>query len=115
MGTASNDAANCRPDRGLGRDAITAGQMSYDLRRLRAHGLITREPAQPPLPAHRYRTAPRHAAQPRPHPATDARPGSTRRPRPARGHRAALIRHELKGGALRRQRQHLVDRSFVSA
>jgi hypothetical protein len=26
----------------LGRDAITAGQMSYDLRRLRAHGLITR-------------------------------------------------------------------------
>jgi hypothetical protein len=34
----------------LGRDAITAGQMSYDLRRLRAHGLITRIPH-----SHRYR------------------------------------------------------------
>jgi hypothetical protein len=34
----------------LGTDAITAGQMSYDLRRLRAHGLITRIPH-----SHRYR------------------------------------------------------------
>jgi hypothetical protein len=34
----------------LGQDAITAGQMSYDLRRLRAHGLITRIPR-----SHRYR------------------------------------------------------------
>ena len=34
----------------LGRDMITAGQMSYDLRRLRAHGLITRIPR-----SHRYR------------------------------------------------------------
>jgi hypothetical protein len=34
----------------LGRHAITAGQMSYDLRRLRAHGLITRIPR-----SHRYR------------------------------------------------------------
>ena len=34
----------------LGRDTITAGQMSYDLRRLRAHGLITRIPR-----SHRYR------------------------------------------------------------
>jgi hypothetical protein len=34
----------------LGRDTITAGQMSYDLRRLRAHGLITRIPH-----SHRYR------------------------------------------------------------
>jgi hypothetical protein len=34
----------------LGRDAISAGQMSYDLRRLRAHGLITRTPR-----SHRYR------------------------------------------------------------
>ncbi|MDN5772072.1 MAG: MarR family transcriptional regulator, partial [Microlunatus sp.] len=34
----------------LGRAAITAGQMSYDLRRLRAHGLITRIPR-----SHRYR------------------------------------------------------------
>jgi hypothetical protein len=34
----------------LGVDTITAGQMSYDLRRLRAHGLITRIPR-----SHRYR------------------------------------------------------------
>jgi DNA-binding PadR family transcriptional regulator len=34
----------------LGRDRISAGQMSYDLRRLRAHGLITRIPR-----SHRYR------------------------------------------------------------
>jgi len=34
----------------LGRDTITAGQMSYDLRRLRAHGLIARIPR-----SHRYR------------------------------------------------------------
>ena len=34
----------------LRRDAITAGQMSYGLRRLRAHGLITRIPR-----SHRYR------------------------------------------------------------
>ncbi|MGD9525602.1 MAG: hypothetical protein AB7V44_02315 [Pseudonocardia sp.] len=33
----------------LGRAAIAAGQMSYDLRRLRAHGLITRIPR-----SHRY-------------------------------------------------------------
>ena len=34
----------------LGRDPISAGQMSYDLRRLRAHGLIARIPR-----SHRYR------------------------------------------------------------
>jgi len=34
----------------LGAHTITAGQMSYDLRRLRAHGLITRIPG-----SHRYR------------------------------------------------------------
>jgi predicted MarR family transcription regulator len=34
----------------LGTNTITAGQMSYDLRRLRAHGLITRVPR-----SHRYR------------------------------------------------------------
>jgi hypothetical protein len=34
----------------LGTHTITAGQMSYDLRRLRAHGLITRIPR-----SHRYR------------------------------------------------------------
>ena len=34
----------------LGHNAINAGQMSYDLRRLRAHGLISRIPH-----SHRYR------------------------------------------------------------
>jgi hypothetical protein len=34
----------------LGKHKITAGQMTYDLRRLRAHGLITRIPG-----SHRYR------------------------------------------------------------
>jgi DNA-binding PadR family transcriptional regulator len=34
----------------LGSHTITAGQMSYDLRRLRAHGLISRVPR-----SHRYR------------------------------------------------------------
>jgi hypothetical protein len=34
----------------LGKHTVTAGQMSYDLRRLRAHGLITRLPR-----SHRYR------------------------------------------------------------
>jgi hypothetical protein len=37
----------------LGTQAITAGQMSYDLRRLRAHGLIARVPR-----SHRYRLTP---------------------------------------------------------
>ena len=61
---------------------LTAGQISYDLRRLRAHGLITRIPR-----SHRYRSprraAPRHAAQPPPHPTAAARPGPAHRPRPA--------------------------------
>ncbi len=35
---------------GRGPDEISAGQVSYDLRRLRAHGLITRVPR-----SHRYR------------------------------------------------------------
>ena len=38
----------------LGVDTITAGQMSYDLRRLRAHGLITRIPRS-------HRTVPKPA------------------------------------------------------
>jgi hypothetical protein len=42
--------------------------MTYDLRRLRAHGLIDRIPVQPPLPGHRHRPAPRDVAHPRPHP-----------------------------------------------
>jgi len=36
----------------LGKDptALTAGQMTYDLPRLRLHGLITRTPVPTPLP-----------------------------------------------------------------
>ena len=76
-------------------DAITAGQISYDLRRLRAHGLITRIPR-----SHRYRltdigAAPRHAAHPHPHPAAAARPGPAHRPRPARAQHPAHRRPQL--------------------
>jgi hypothetical protein len=35
----------------LGRD-LRPGQMTYDLRRLRLHGLMTRQPGSPPLPGH---------------------------------------------------------------
>ena len=41
-------------------------------------------PTQSPLPAHRDRAAPRHAAQPHPDPAATSRPGSAHRPRPTR-------------------------------
>src|SRR5215203_3427056 len=78
----------------LGADTITAGQMSYDLRRLRVHGLIIRIPH-----SHRYRltetAASRDAAQPRPHPAAAARPGPTHRSRPARAQPAARRRPQL--------------------
>ena len=48
-GSPTATCAACSPGCSA-RDAITAGQMSYDLRRLRAHGLITRIPR-----SHRYR------------------------------------------------------------
>ena len=41
--------AHLRPAAGLRPEHITAGQMTYDLRRLRAHGLIERIPH-----THRY-------------------------------------------------------------
>lgn len=40
---------------GLAIEDITAGKMTYDLRRLRVHGLIERIPKSPPLPRHRHR------------------------------------------------------------
>ena len=36
--------------RGLDPATLTTGQTTYDLRRLRSHGLIERDPPQPPLP-----------------------------------------------------------------
>jgi hypothetical protein len=55
-------------------DQLSTGQVSYDLRRLRAHGLITRIPGTHRYPDHRHRGPPRHAAHPRPHPRAAARP-----------------------------------------
>ena len=62
-----------------GLPAVTAGQITYDLRRLRSHHLIERVPPHPPLPGHRYRPAHRHVPHPgtRPHPAH--RPRQTHR------------------------------------
>ena len=42
---------------GTTTEHITAGKMTYDLRRLRAHGLIDAHPPHPPLPDHRHRPA----------------------------------------------------------
>ena len=36
---------------------ITPGRMTYDLRRLRLHGMIEKNPQDPPLPSDRVRTA----------------------------------------------------------
>jgi hypothetical protein len=67
----------------LGKQEITAGQMSYDLRRLRAHGLIARIPR-----THRYRatdTGPHHGHTHHPpaRPAAASRAGPAHRPRTA--------------------------------
>jgi hypothetical protein len=81
----------------LGTHAITAGQMSYDLRRLRVHGLITRIPR-----SHRYRLTEigLHHAMLLSHiqtldPTAAARPGPAHRPRPARTQHPAHRRPQL--------------------
>ena len=63
-----------------GPDHVSAGQVTYDLRRLRTHGLIERDPAHPPLPGHRPRPPHRHADHPRP------RPPASHRARPPNRH-----------------------------
>ena len=75
----------------LGRDpsTMTSGQMSYDLRRLRLHGIIERIP---PLPAHPRRPPPRDVPHPPPQPRPGTRPRRSRQGRrsttapPRRGH-----------------------------
>src|SRR5215207_7227140 len=63
-------------------DQISAGQVSYDLRRLARPRPDHPHPRHPPLPAHRHRRRSRHAPHPHPHPAPAARPGPAHRPRP---------------------------------
>ena len=69
---------------GMRPEDITAGKMTYDLRRLRAHGVIERIPK-----TRRYQTTDRglqHAllVHPRPQPPATHRAGRTQRPRPTR-------------------------------
>ena len=80
---------------GTTTDDISAGQISYDLRRLRAHGLITRVPR-----SHRYRVTDTglHHAMLLTHlhdPAPAARPGPAHRSRPAIAQHPAHRRPQL--------------------
>ena len=54
------------PLRGMSFDDYKAGQMSYDLRRLRLRGLIERIPRKPAVSAHRRRAVHRPGLPPRP-------------------------------------------------
>ena len=60
-----------------GLPTVTAGQITYDLRRLRSHQLIERDSPHPPLPRHRHRPAHRHDPDPHPRPRPPGRPGPT--------------------------------------
>ena len=68
---------------GTTTEHITAGKMTYDLRRLRAHGLIDPHPPHPPLPDHRHRPAPTRCCSPTPT-TTSCAPGSPKSPTPTR-------------------------------
>ena len=63
---------------------ITAGKMTYDLRRLRAHGLNHPHHSHPPLPDHRRQAATRPVLHPRSRSPSAHRAGRTHRPRPTR-------------------------------
>ena len=69
---------------GLTPEAMTSGQITYDLRRLRIHGLIRAHPAQLPLPGHHRRHPPGTVPDPADPAAADHRPGRAHRPQPAR-------------------------------
>ena len=77
-------------------DLMTSGQITYDLRRLRLHGLIE-HPAHLPLPRHRHRHALSAVPHPHPRPAAAHRPGPDHRPPPAHAHGAARRRPRLPG------------------
>ena len=64
---------------GLPPHLVSAGQMTYDLRRLKAHGLIENDRPHPPLPGHRHRPAHRDVHDPRSRPSPTERPGPARR------------------------------------
>ena len=80
--------------RGLDPGAVTAGQITYDLRRLKTRNLITRIDGHPPLPGHRPRPGHREVPHLRPGPRIALRPRRTRHrhthPRPS-----AIRRHRI--------------------
>ena len=88
------------PQLGLRPEDMTSGQITYDLRRLRLHGLIDRIP-HPPLPRHRPRAAARVVPHPGPHPPVAHR--ARRDPRTARPDQTPRRRHRLR---TRHQRPH---------
>ena len=75
---------------------MTGGQITYDLRRLRVHGLIERiHPPYPPLPGHRHRTPPRPVPHPPARPVPAPRARRTHRPARARPRTPARRRPRL--------------------
>ena len=98
---------------GATAEDITAGKMTYDLRRLRAHGLIDAHPPHPPLPDHRYRPAARPAVHPRPRPPPAHRARRDHRPRPT-GTVAATRRRPRLPDRLRRPRPLCPPRGLMT-
>ena len=81
-GFTHRDLRTClAPLLGLTPEAMTSGQISYDLRRLRIHGLIERIPGTLPLPGHPRRHPPGPLPHP-PHPAAARSPAWPSLPRP---------------------------------
>ena len=64
--------------RGLDPGTVTAGQMTYDLRRLKTRGADHPDPGHPPLPRHRSRPGHREVPHLRPGPRIALRPRRTR-------------------------------------
>ena len=85
---------------GLDPDQLTAGRTTYDLRRLRLHGLIKRIPH-----THRYR----------PTASDGGPPGSTPTPTTASAHRHRPHRRPRHHHTLRRALDHLATRSGLPA
>src|SRR5664279_5452230 len=67
--------AHLAPLLGLDPSLMTQGRMSYDLRRLRLHGLIERIPGHPPLHHHQPRPTHSDLPHPRPQPTDQTRAG----------------------------------------
>ena len=80
---------------GTSAEHITAGQMTYDLRRLRAHGLIERVPRTRRYTVTDTGLAARAAVHPRPRPPAPRRARPGRRPQPTATIQAAHRRPRL--------------------